>query len=464
MTPFAWNTSGRTRTARRPRGLVRAVPRRQPIVVCVVAAGALLAACSSDSVSDSEAAPTSIGASAPISAEATAATTAGEPTNAAETSGPPSTDAAGATPCGAPAAGEPIVIGTLDVQSGPATIVGATTGLRAFFGAYNECGGYGGRPIEVVAVDGQQDPQLIAAGARQLVDQGAIALAGSSNAADCVVNGEYYAAEQLPVLSLGLTPPCYTSPNIFVTNMGTDSLLPAAKWAVEDQGKTTVAFTGFDIPGIRDQGKFIAEYLQSKGLELVFEEYVPLDGSGDMPGVATRLAQAKPDAVITVFSEQLLVSVLDLADTQGAGIADGVTWIGATGLYGDKALDTLGGLADGLYILSPFYPYDSSDEPEIAKLNEAVAKHQPDGSMDGFVQMGWNAGLVLADAFETMAGAEPTRENLLAALQANGGIDTSLYPAPLSWDSLPQEPPAVGFIVRVDGDEFVVESDLVTAG
>jgi branched-chain amino acid transport system substrate-binding protein len=462
MTRIATSTSEGS-TPRRRRAAARGTHRVR-LVVCLAAAGVLAAACSSDSVSDSEAAPTSAGESAPGSAEVTTTASAADTTGGGESSAPTSTGDADAASCGEPASGEPIVIGTLDVQSGPATIVGATTGLRAFFGAYNECGGYGGRPVEVVAVDGKQDPQQIAAGARQLVDQGAIALAGTSNAADCVVNGEYYAAEQLPVLSLGLTPPCYTSPNIFVTNMGTDSLLPAAKWAVEDQGKKTVAFTGFDIPGIRDQGKFIAEYLQGQGLELVFEEYVPLDGSGDMPGVATRLAQAKPDAVITVFSEQLLVSVLDLADTQGAGISDGVTWIGATGLYGEKALDTLGGLADGLYILSPFYPYDSSDEAEIAKLNEAVAAYQPEGSMDGFVQMGWNAGLVLAEAFETMAGAEPTRENLLAALQANGGIETSLYPAPLSWATLPQKPPAVGFIVRVDGDKFVVESDLVTAG
>jgi branched-chain amino acid transport system substrate-binding protein len=429
--------------------------------VPVLAAGVLLAACSSSSQSESpttaKAAPTTT-----AKAESTSAATSAAPSESSAAA--PQTTAATAAPteCGEPAAGDPIKVGTLEVASGPAVITGTSAGLRAYFEAYNECGGYDGRPLELIALDGAQDPQLIASGARQMVDQGIVAMAGTTNAADCIVNGEYYTQQNLPVLSIGLTPPCYTSPTIFVTNMGSDSLVPAAVWASQQQGRKKIAFLGFDIPGIRDQAKFINEYLGKQGEALIFEEYLPLDGSGDIPGLVTRMAQTKPDAVITVFSEQILTSMLDLAATQGAGISSETIWIGATGLYGEKAMGVLAGQAEGLYILSPFFPYDG-DEPETVKMVAAMEKYQPDFPLDGFVQMGWNAGIALEAALETLQGAEPTKEALLDAIKANGGLENSLYPATIDWSTLPQKPPAAGYIVKVAGDEFVLESDLISA-
>ena len=57
-----------------------------------------------------------------------------------------------------------------------ASVGEATQGAKLYFDAVNARGGIGGQPIQLVSLDDKFDPKLAAENAKQLIDQGVVAL------------------------------------------------------------------------------------------------------------------------------------------------------------------------------------------------------------------------------------------------------------------------------------------------
>ena len=118
--------------------------------------------------------------------------------------------------------GDPIVVGSVNTISGPATFPEASQAAAAVFDAFNDAGGLDGRTIDYKMLDDKGDPATATASARELVgSDGAVALVGSASLIECEINAKYY--EQEGILSMpgiGVDTGCFASDNISPANVG----------------------------------------------------------------------------------------------------------------------------------------------------------------------------------------------------------------------------------------------------
>ena len=95
--------------------------------------------------------------------------------------------------CSGPGGGAdaPIVVGSVNTISGPATFPEASEAAAAVFDEFNEKGGLDGRKIEYKTLDDKGDPATATASARELVGSDeAVALVGSASLIACEINAK----------------------------------------------------------------------------------------------------------------------------------------------------------------------------------------------------------------------------------------------------------------------------------
>jgi len=420
--------------------------KKSSIAAFVVVTLAAAACASDDDAATSE----------PVTTEAVETTlTVPEPTSTDEPTpvetSPPSTDAEVE-----PATGEPIVIGTLVIESGGLDVTGNYQALSAFMAEYNARGGYNGRPVEVIKVDSGADPASNAAAGSELVErQNVLAMVGGSAFLDCIANGALYESSGVPVINVPLDGFCATNQQVFPLGVGSDTaVLPAIQWMIEDQGASTVAYVALDIPQSRTGGDLISKTAASLGAELVIAEYAPFGGNPDIEGIAGRIAQADPDAIMLGLNEPLTEALIQALATQGISPSE-TTMVVSPGLYTKAFVDLVGEAGEGLYLVDSFPLLDSGDE-QTDEMLAALDEHVEDPTPDVFEQFGWISGQVFVAALEALDGADPTRENVTAALRTlviePGG---TLWPATLDFTMFPIVIDVVpGYIARLADGEF----------
>lgn len=115
----------------------------------------------------------------------------------------------------------PIVVGSVNALSGPATFPEASAAAKVVFDQVNAEGGIKGRKIDYKILDDKADPATASAAAREVVESGnAVALVGSASLLDCEVNGSYYVQQKImSVQGTGVDKVCFSNPNISPVNV-----------------------------------------------------------------------------------------------------------------------------------------------------------------------------------------------------------------------------------------------------
>lgn len=365
-----------------------------------------------------------------------------------------------------PASGEPIRIGTMTTESGGLTITGNYEALSAFVAEYNAAGGFGGRPIEIVKVDAGLDPGTTAAAASELIErEGVVALVGNVAFVECIGSGALYESTSTPVLNVPLDSFCATNTQVFPLGMGSDTgVLPGVQWLVESREATSIAFVSLDFPQSRIAADLVAALATELGAELSIAEFAPFTGNPDIEGIASRVARARPDAIMSSMNEPLTEALVQALATQGIDIAS-TPMVVAAGLYTQEFLDLIGDAGEGMYLVDSFPLLDSND-PQTVEMLAALDRHIEEPTPDVFEQFGWMAGQVFVRALEALDGAEPTREHLTEALRTivlePGDV---LLPATLDYTTFPiVTDPVPGFIARITNGQFVqVDGELILA-
>lgn len=222
--------------------------------------------------------------------------------------------------------GEPIKIGVLHSLSGTMasseTVVVDATLLAVE--EINRAGGLLGRPVKVVVVDGRSDPKVFAAEAERLISQEKV----------CTVFGCWTSASRKavrPVFEdhdhLLMYPLQYEgleeSPNIvYMGAAPNQQILPALDWAMTSLQKKRFFLVGSDYVFPRTANAIIKDYLQSKGGEVVGEEYLHL-GSQDTAAVMKAILSAKPDMILNTINGDSNIAFFRGLRT--AGIAPAMT-------------------------------------------------------------------------------------------------------------------------------------------
>jgi branched-chain amino acid transport system substrate-binding protein len=247
---------------------------------------------------------------------------------------------------------KPIVIGVPVGLSGANSVVAPSVVQSAQLAVeeINAAGGILGRKVQLEVADDASG----AVGAQKAFDSLIF-----QKKVDVLISMETSAARNagLPAVAKGKTPYIYTSfyegrscsPYMFVNAWVPEQQVPPIiDYFMKEKSAKTIFLIGSDYAFGRGMLAFTKQYAESKGVKVVGEEYLPMDGS-DWTAVISKLKAAKPDAIIT----------------STAGGAPNVTLtkqLRAAGVnlpYGNLAVDegtakSMGTDAEGIYISASY--------------------------------------------------------------------------------------------------------------
>ncbi len=200
------------------------------------------------------------------------------------------------------AADEPIKIGVPVGLSGANSVVAPSVVQAAELAVaeINESGGVLGRPLELIVADDGSGAQGAQKAFDSLVFQKEV---------DVLISMETSAARNagLPIVNRGRVPYIYTSfyegrscsPWLYVNAwVPEQQVAPIVDHFMGEEGAKSFFLVGSDYAFGRGMLEFTRAYIDSKGGEVLGEEYLPMDGT-DWTAIISKLKSSGADALIT---------------------------------------------------------------------------------------------------------------------------------------------------------------------
>jgi ABC-type branched-subunit amino acid transport system substrate-binding protein len=284
--------------------------------------------------------------------------------------------------------------------------------------AINKAGGIKGHPIQLTVCDNKFSQNQDAACARQAVAEGDLALIGGISLqtnhisileqAGIPVIGEYSAGE----LS-------FNSPIVFPFNAGNFNFYGcAAELADVAKAKrvaTLSVYTAFnEVPSFRSN---LAALLTKHGSQLVsFNLYT---SGPDLTASVANALKDNPDAIYVGGGTADVDRVTQLVRQLNAKVAIARTSIA------DSSLQTLGPVAENVYVCDSYKPASLTKDPNVKKYVDEMKKTNSQVPVNTFAANTWAAMNVFAQVASGLDNV--TSSGLLAAL-AKSKVDTLLGP------------------------------------
>ena len=312
-------------------------------VILIALITMIAAACGTSDDDPAEAEPASATA-APAPDDGPAST---EPAQDSETEPDPApapTEAAAASEPDQPAApsGEPVRIGILFSNSGPAGIFGQPTANIAEFieEDINAAGGINGRPVETYLADDATDPAIGRQAMEQLIESdGVDVVLGTHSSA--TREAAKPLAEDAGVLYIyaALYEGGECSAVMFNTGeVPSQQLAPVIPWMMDETGGSKWFLLGNDYVWPRRSFELARQYIEAAGGEVVGEEYVPL-GTQDFSSVAQQIAGSGADLIFPALVGGDAIAF----ETQAVDFAIGQDAIGRlANIYEENVLAVMG--------------------------------------------------------------------------------------------------------------------------
>lgn len=325
--------------------------------------------------------------------------------------GPTGTDVTGAED------GEtgPIRIGIVTWREGPAKGFGDfhVNGLKLAIDEINAAGGVlGGRQLELLEYDEGYSADVTVASTRRAVSDGVAAIVGGSDATTCVAIKDVAAESQLPLVITGCGTDKITTEGyrgavhlrspILPTQSPINALSIPANWIIE-QGWTHIQGVGLDSDFVRLTDAEFRRVFTTEGAGQVTYEgmiYFPY-GTAEARVEVTKGVASDPDLLyLGVFGKPVIVNAIRAAREagyEGDILMNEVIW-------SQDEINTLGALAEGVYGHGDWW-YDPEDpaQADFDAAYEAEFGTPP----HWFSVLGYEAGLLLAAAFEEAGSTDP---------------------------------------------------------
>jgi urea transport system substrate-binding protein len=217
--------------------------------------------------------------------------------------------------------GDAVKLGFLNSTSGAMAISEQTVRDSLILAAkeINAAGGILDKEIEVVEEDGQSEPTVFAEKINKLLteDEVAAVFGGWTSASRKAMLPVVEGAKGLlfyPVQYEGLE----ASKNIYYTGATTNQQIIPAMDFLKSEGVKTLFLAGSDYVFPRTANKIIKQYAKTLDIQIVGEEYVPLD-SDDWTTQVAKIAAAKPDFVFNTINGSSNVGFIKAYDEAGLG-------------------------------------------------------------------------------------------------------------------------------------------------
>ena len=200
--------------------------------------------------------------------------------------------------------GDTVTLGLLNSTTGVMAISEQTVRDALLMGVeeINADGGILGKQIEVIEEDGASEPSIFAEKIEKLLaeDEVAAVFGGWTSASRKAMLPVVEGLDGLlfyPVQYEGLE----ASENIYYTGATTNQQIIPAMDFLAEQGVETLFLAGSDYVFPRTANKIIKQYAAELGIEIVGEEYVPLD-KDDWTTQVAKIAAAEPDFVFNTIN------------------------------------------------------------------------------------------------------------------------------------------------------------------
>ncbi|MEO5365250.1 MAG: ABC transporter substrate-binding protein [Magnetococcus sp. WYHC-3] len=360
--------------------------------------------------------------------------------------------------CGDAAAGE-IKAGMVAVMSGPAEALGKgmKQGLELYFQEVNAAGGVGGNTLSLTALDDGYEPDRAAPLMKQLIDQDQVlAVLGNVGTPTAVVTVPI--ANEKKTLLLG----AYTGagllrkspPDRYVINYRASYAEETAAMIDGLLGKgikpeEIAFFTQND--GYGDAGyKGAVSALQAKGFAatdtLAHGRYTRNTVNVE-EGLATILdAKTEPRAIIMVGAYKPCAAFIKLArEALPNALFLNVSFVGSIPLARELGADGEG------VVVTQVVPHFDADLPAVKAYRAALAKT---GGAPDFISLeGYLAGRLYVEGLRK-AGAAPTRESIIDALESLQNLDLGIG-APVSLSAQEHQASHKVWPTVIRGGQFV---------
>ena len=313
------------------------------------------------------------------------------------------------------ASGTPVVLGVLNIESGPVTFPEVYQAEQAAVAYVNDYkGGIGGHPIKLVhcATDGQ--PSTSQRCANQILDQKPVAILGAADTGSPGAIPVYQRAN-LPYLGgIAFTPVEQNDPDAAIfSSISTGDNAAMSVYAAKKLGvKSAAVIYTSDTQGTASALGTIVPTMMNAGITKITKIAVPPTSSDVSSAVATATS-ASPDLVYVdtpAACPNVLSSLKQLGYTGKIAGIDPCT--------SPKAIQGANGGAEGLYFAAPVLDPFSTDK-DAQLYQAALKKYGPaDIALDSLATIGFQSVIDVQAALADFSSADLTKDKILAAFRS----------------------------------------------
>jgi len=336
---------------------------------------------------------------------------------------------------GKKASGTPIKIGAIVTKQPGTDFTDITNTVKAYYDCVNANGGINGKPIEYLPQPEQTDPAQIASLAKKLAEsEQVVAIVGNISLIECAVNHKYWESKGYSVVSAGIAPECYSTPNVAAVNMGPRYSSDGAVQTLIRKGVKKIAFVQSNVPGtgyIEAGPKLVAAAAKIPIASL--KENVPIQ---DANSAALKAVQAAGEGggVVLNFTPPEALKILQAAQRQG--LQDRVKWGCSTPCNTDFLADALGSAWNDKLFVNAELNLTNADGPDSQLYRDVLKQYGPKIPLGSFSQMGFVMGAITTKALLTVKG-DVTVESANAAIRAVKDFKTDILCSPWYYGDAP---------------------------
>lgn len=314
-------------------------------------------------------------------------------------------------------AGKVIKLGSSGPRTGPnVAVFDLWQATDACLKNANDKGGVNGYTFEYTILDDQYDPALTVGNTRRLVDeQQVLALVGSSGTAGTLATKDYVAAKGVPNIAHHSSAPATASPmNFAIQQAGINAGAAQAKFLIDEghaEGGLGILYQNDDLgKPVREGAEYIARETGTKFTPIGIQQ-----ASRDLTPQLSRMKNSGATAVIISGVPVVFPTIIRAAESIGYR----PKWIAVAYAAIPGVLKQLPAAQKENMFFDWYAAFPGMEGTQ--EIVDAMKKHYPSvNPPSANWTEGWVSCSVFLRAFEraTEGGKEPTREGLLAALNA----------------------------------------------
>ncbi|HWT34570.1 MAG TPA: ABC transporter substrate-binding protein [Microbacterium sp.] len=310
----------------------------------------------------------------------------------------------------------PIVVGSINSISGPATFPEASQAAAAVFKQFNDAGGLNGRKIQYKPLDDKGDPATATSDARQLIGQdGAVAMVGSASILECQLNAKYYQQQGvLSVPGVGVDPGCFSNrATISPANVGPYNDLTLTLMYGSETLKLTDICVLLEIVGSTKPAYMAAvkKWEDATGKKPLYIDATLPAGGSDYTSYIVKARQAGCKAIASNPIEPDAIGQVKAANAQGW---NDVTWLYLTSVFSTNFAKAVSNAGAGIYLPAEFYPFTDTSSTANKGWYDLMTKNSI--PLTSFSQGGYLAATYFVEALKSIKG-DVTKDSVSKALK-----------------------------------------------